>query len=138
MALRRLGGVALALALAFGAACSTSLPASAQKSAKREGPAAVAPARIGGVEYRAVHWGRERGLPQDGGYLAAVDAASGRELWLLRVYETAYDAQRERDVQDTFIVEVKVDGTGRRLAVRDELGRVWIVDPATRQVQQQR
>lgn len=103
------------------------------KSQKREGPAAVAPVRAGTLEISALHWGFSRGLAQNGGYIAAADAASGRELWLLKVYEVVYDPLRERDVQDTFITHIQLEASGL-VRVRDELGREYIVDPRSRTV----
>lgn len=132
------GSATLAMALALGVvACTSPAPSAAQaegKSLKREGPAAVAPVRIGGTEFSVVHWGFERGLAQNGGYIAARDTASGRELWLLKVYEVPYDPKRERDVQDTFIVSLKPDASGSALVIRDELEREYLVDPQTRTV----
>jgi hypothetical protein len=139
---------ALVLALCFAllSGCTVSPPmapqpvalaasAPAAKNLKREGPAALAPVRVGSMELSAVHWGLSRGLAQNGGYIAAHDIASGRELWLLKVYGVAYDPQRERDVQDTFIVEMKLDATGALVLIRDELERSYVVDPRTRSVQ---
>ena len=127
---------ALAVALAGGCASqpSPSPPEPMQKSFKREGPAEVAPVRLGSVMFSVVHWGLSRGLAQNGGYIAATDIASGRELWLLKVYDVPYDARRERDVQDTFIIELKLDSTGSMLLIKDELERVFVVDPRTRTV----
>lgn len=129
--------LALTLALAVGVACASGTAPVAPlsgKSEKREGPALVPPVRIGAVEFSVVHWGLERGLAQNGGYIAARDAASGRELWILKVYDVRYDPARERDVQDTFIVEMKPDASGRALTILDELDREYLVDPGARTV----
>ena len=103
------------------------------KSQKREGPASVAPVRVGALEISALHWGFGRGLAQNGGYIVATDAASGREVWLLKVYDVVYNPLRERDVQDTFITHIQLEASGS-LRVRDELGREYIVDPRSRTV----
>ena len=102
--------------------------------ADRLPPDAVAPLTIGGVRYEAIHWGRRRGLDQDGGYIAAIDADSGRELWTLKVYSTAIDPAMERDVQDVFITALGKTLFGGKLKVTDELGRRYLVDPKTRSV----
>lgn len=102
-------------------------------AAKRVGPPDVEPVTIDGVRYEAVHWGRERGLGQNGGYLEAVDAASGASLWLLQVYAIDYDPDLEEDVQDVFIETLKAGPRGT-LKVVDERGRRYAVDPATRTV----
>jgi hypothetical protein len=125
---------ALLLALAGGCTSASPPAAPTSKSLKREGPVEVAPVRIGTMEISVVHWGTSRGLAQNGGYIAANDIASGRELWLLKVYDVPYDPKRERDVQDTFIVEMKLDASGSAVLIRDELDRVFVVDPRTRSV----
>jgi len=125
---------ALVLALAGGCASAPPPAVLSAKSLKREGPAPVAPVRVGTMEISVVHWGTSRGLAQNGGYIAANEIASGRELWLLKVYDVPYDPKRERDVQDTFIVDMKLDSSGSVVLIRDELDRVYVVDPRTRSV----
>ncbi len=84
------------------------------------------PVAMGGIRYESVLWGKARGLGQNGGYLAAVDEATGRELWLLKVYDVVYD-EREHDKSDNFITEIARESTGI-LRVRDERGRSFRVD----------
>ena len=93
---------------------------------KRTAPPKVKPVMVGGARIEALHWGRSRGLGQNGGYIVAVDPASGRELWTLKVYDIAYDPKMEEDVQDLFIAKLAVDGD--KLSVRDEEGRRFLVD----------
>lgn len=88
-----------------------------------------APVQVGGMRYEAVPWGRIRGLGQNGGYIAAYDVASGRELWLLKVYEVKYLPEMEEDKQDVFIEDLALDAKGR-LRVTDERGEVYRVDLA--------
>jgi hypothetical protein len=101
---------------------------------KRAAPAEVAPVTRDAVRYEVVHWGKARGLPQNGGYVAAVDAASGEERWLLRVYATSYDASLEADKQDVFITRLRLRCGGECLEVDDERGRRYRVDLASRSV----
>ena len=103
------------------------------KQMKREGPDPVTPVIIGTVRYEAPHFAGDVGGTQNGGYLAAIDVASGERLWALRIYETVYDAKRERDVQDVFITQL-VDLGGGLLQVLDEEDRRYIVDLAQRTV----
>lgn len=100
---------------------------------KRVGPPEVEPVTLGGLRFEAVHWGRERGLGQNGGYIEAFDAATGAALWLLRIYAIDYRDELEEDVQDLFIEELKAGPRGK-LTVIDEQGRRFTVDPATRGV----
>ena len=88
---------------------------------------------IGDIRYDAVHWGKARGLGQNGGYIAAHDAYSGTELWLLKVYDVVYDGRMEDDKVDRFITSF-TDLGDDRLEVADERGRRYVVDLASRTV----
>jgi PQQ enzyme repeat len=100
---------------------------------KRVGPPKVPALTVAGLRIEAVHWGRERGFDQNGGYIAALDAKTGRELWTLKIYDVPYDANLEEDVQDVFITRMS-KASGGRLAVVDEDGRRYLVDLKTRTV----
>jgi hypothetical protein len=99
---------------------------------KRVGPEEVEPVQIGRTRYEVIHWGRERGLGQNGGYVAAIDADSGKELWTLKVYAVAYDPAMEEDVQDIFIKSMSVNGSGTELTVIDERNRRFVVNLKSR------
>jgi hypothetical protein len=100
---------------------------------KRVPPPTVAPVVLGGIRIEPIVWGRSRGLGQNGGYIAAFDRRSGRELWVLKVYDVAYDGKMEEDVQDVFITKMKkVSPT--RLSILDEEGRRYLVDVRRRTV----
>ena len=105
--------------------------------AKRAGPAKVAPVAIGDLEFTAIPWGKARGLGQNGGYIAATDRATGKELWTLKVYDVHDDPALEGDLQDVFIKSLMKSASGRELIVTDERGRRYLVDPQTRSVQPQ-
>ena len=105
-----------------------------EPKAKRAGPAKVAPVTIGGLRFEAIHWGKARGLGQNGGYIAAIDPASGKEAWTLKVYDIAYDPDLEGDVQDVFIKSMAKTLFGQKLNITDERGRGYVVDPSTRTV----
>ncbi len=102
---------------------------------KRTGPDPVEPVSRKGVRYEALHWGKERGLGQNGGYVAAIDEATGEELWLLKIYDVVYDDDMEDDKQDLFISSLKLSRWRDRLTVRDERGGRYVVDLATRTVE---
>jgi len=104
------------------------------KLAKRAGPPDVEPVTINDVEFVVIHWGKSRGFGQNGGYIAAYNAATGEELWTLKVYDVTYDPQKEQDVQDIFIESITKTDSGDRLLVTDETGRVYRIDPETRTV----
>lgn len=100
---------------------------------KRTGPLEVDAVTLDGLRFEAVHWGRERDLGQNGGYIEAFDAGSGRALWLLQVYRISYQDELDEDVQDVFIEELKAGPKGK-LTVTDENGRRLMLVPATRSV----
>jgi len=98
---------------------------------KRVGPPDVAPATVDGIRFEAIHWGRERGLGQNGGYVAAIDPASGKELWVAQVYVIEYVPKLETDVQDIFIEKLEPGAKGE-LKVVDERGRRFVLNIAKR------
>ena len=108
-----------------------------EPAGKRVGPPDVASVTIDNVEFAAIPWGKERGLGQNGGYVAALDAKSGKELWTLKVYDVSYDPKLEEDVQDVFIRSLAKSASGHELVVTDERDRRYIVDPKTRSVRPQ-
>lgn len=131
----------LALAGGFGTAeAADPAPPAAQESPdglqpKRVAPPAVEPVVIGKLRFEPLPWGRERGLGQNGGYIAAYDDASGAELWILKVYHISYDPSLEEDVQDVFIASMSKTLFGGKLRITDEKGRRYTVDPDTRTVE---
>lgn len=101
---------------------------------KRSGPEPVDPVSHAGIRYEAVHWGKGRGLEQNGGYVAAIDEATGNELWLLRVYEVNYDSDMEDDKLDVFITQLSINPGEQRLMVENERGGRYGIDLRNRQV----
>jgi hypothetical protein len=99
---------------------------------KRVAPPNVAPVVLGGARIEVIQWGRSRGLGQNGGYIAAIDVGTGRQLWTLKVYDVTYDPHMEEDVQDVFIETMEAEDG--KLAIEDEAGRRYLVDPQTRTV----
>jgi hypothetical protein len=98
------------------------------KLSKREGPDPVAPLVVGNVRYEVPHWIDQMGGQQNGGFLVAYDLATNERLWVLQVYETAYDPQRERDVQDVFITRLSLGDKDGELQVEDEDGHKYLVN----------
>lgn len=103
---------------------------------KRTPPEAVKPVTHRGVRYEAVHWGKARGLDQNGGYVAAIDERSGEELRLLRVYRVAYENDLEPDKQDVFITRLARRLGSDKLTVENERGERYRVDLETGDVTQ--
>lgn len=102
--------------------------------AKRLGPKDVPPVTIKNTRFDVIHWGKDRGFGQNGGYIAAFDNASNEELWTLKIYDITYDSELESDVQDVFIVSMSKSFFGNKLKITDEKGRRYVVDTETRTV----
>jgi outer membrane protein assembly factor BamB len=97
-------------------------------SAKRVGPKDIAPIEFKGLRFEVIHWGKSRGFGQNGGYIAAFDRGTGKELWTLKVYDIPYDPALESDVQDVFIATLSKALFGAKLKISDENGRRYVVD----------
>ncbi|MEN3375344.1 MAG: hypothetical protein V7604_699 [Hyphomicrobiales bacterium] len=102
--------------------------------AKRLAPDPVAPVSFEGRRYEAIDFGKARGLGQNGGYVAAIDEASGRELWVQRIYRIRYDRGLEGDKQDVFITGLTLLPAARALTIENERGKRYRLDLGTRKV----
>lgn len=103
-------------------------------SPKRVGPPKVPPVQAGKLEIRALHWGRDAGLAQNGGYIEAYAAGASQPSWRLCIYTITYDDEMEEDVQDIFIKTMALTPEGL-LRVTDERARQYLVNLDTRHVQ---
>lgn len=101
---------------------------------KRVGPKDVPAVTIKDLRFEVIHWGKDRGFTQNGGYIAAFDKTSGEELWTLKIYDIVYDPDLESDVQDIFIKSMKKSLFGNNLKITDERGRKYVVNTDTRTV----
>ncbi len=101
---------------------------------KRVGPDEVEPIVLDGVRYEVIHWGKERGLEQNGGYIAAVDIENNQELWIVKIYSITYRSGLETDVQDNFIRSMILSADKASLMIEDENNRQFVLDLKTRQV----
>lgn len=75
---------------------------------KRVGPEDVQSVTINGIRYETLHWGKERGLGQNGGCVVAIK--DGKEVGLFKIYTIKYDHNMEEDVQDNFITDIQKKG----------------------------
>ena len=103
-------------------------------AAKRLGPKDVPAVEIKNLRFEVIHWGKDRGEPQNGGLIAAFDKNTGAELWTLKVYDVIYNQELESDVQDVFIVSMSKSLFGNKLKITDERKRKYIVDIDARTV----
>jgi hypothetical protein len=79
-----------------------------------------------GYQYKVVHWGKARGLPQNGGYIAVTHLPNGKELALIKIYETKYDPEMEADIQDVFITKLTI--SGKRILIENERSEWFALD----------
>lgn len=105
----------------------------AETSKKRRAPPRAEPIVVDGVRYDAPLWGKTLGLGQNGGHLRATDATTGEELWILVVYEIAYDGDKEDDKFDRFITRIRDIGRGQ-LRIDSEGCGAYRVDTESRKV----
>lgn len=99
---------------------------------KRVGQPEVEPVTVGGLRFEVLRKTRAHGFDQNGGVIVAVDGASGKQAWTLKVYTIEYIPKLETDVQDIFITALTPSADGRKLHVTDEKGRHYEVDIAAR------
>jgi hypothetical protein len=97
-------------------------------SRKRSAPPKVEPIEHRGVRYAVVRGAKGRGLPQNGGYIEATELASGRSLWLVKVYEVIYDNDIEDDKRDVYISRLRLDAGGNRLLIQNERDERFAVE----------
>jgi len=104
-------------------------------AAKRKSPDPVPPVTVGGIRYEVIHWGMDRDLAHNGGYIAAVDPATGEEKWMLEVYPLVYEEEGpEQDLQENFIASMRKVPFRPRLRIEDERGNRYTVHLDTRTV----
>src|SRR5688572_28634615 len=107
------------------------------ESAKRRAPQAK-PVVHKGVRYEQVRDARAQGFQQSGGVVAAVDVATGKQLWVVQVYKVTYDRNEEKDAQEIYIEELRIDRKANALLAHDERGRRFSIDLKDGTVKEQR
>jgi hypothetical protein len=106
--------------LAFSAFCSVFAVA------KRIAPKNVPPIITDGIRYSATGDGRNS-------FVAATDAATGKDLWKVKVFHTPIKFWRgEEDNQWVFISDMKL--AENSILVRDEKSRCYSISLSTKQV----
>jgi hypothetical protein len=96
----------------------------------------VAPVTQGGTRYEPVTFERSEGLDQNSGYIAAVDQATGKRKWVVKVYDVSYDTDLESDLQDVFITSLELSPDGKQLYIVNEEERRFAVDLTDRTVKE--
>ena len=93
-----------------------------------------APVVVGAVRYQAPAFTQAQGLAHNGGYVEAVDAASGQRRWIVDVLGPPARDGKEGDKSDVFIATLALARGGHALLVTDERGRQFRLDLRTRRV----
>ena len=96
------------------------------ESAKRRAPSAKPVTHLG-VKYEQMRRATEHGFAQSGGVIAAIDSASNKQLWAVQLYETKFDVAEERDAQEVYVSELKIDAKAKALIATDERKRRWMI-----------
>ncbi len=105
---------------------------------KRAAPDPIEPITLDGVRYEAVQFGKGRGLEQNGGYITATDIKTGKELWLLKIYDVRYLGDMEPDKQDILISAMELTRDRGHLKIENESGARFLIDLKTQHVQRVR
>lgn len=100
--------------------------------AKRIAPKEVPPLIHEGVEYRVIHWGHVSGYDQNGGYIEVIDSETEKKIWEIKVYTIEYNSSFEKDAQDIFITEIKIEDNN--LIVWNEVRDKFVIDLMTKEV----
>ncbi|MAD46031.1 MAG: hypothetical protein CMI02_13390 [Oceanospirillaceae bacterium] len=95
--------------------------------AKRQVPDSVTPVIYDGIKYEVVPWSFENGTKQNGGFVRAVEVSTGKVIWAKQIYKTKYDRNPEKDMQDVFIVDLKISPEDGVLVIVNEAGIVYRV-----------
>lgn len=94
----------------------------------RPPPPRVAPISLAGVRYEQIKNARSLGFDQVTGYLAAIEEATGKRLWALKVYDNKPSAELESDVQETYFSAMTLNGPAHELRITNEAGKSFLVD----------
>ena len=124
----------LACAAALLAVAAVTMPGEAAVRKKRLAPEPVEAVSFEGRRYEVLNFGKSRGLGQNGGHVLAIDEATGRELWVQRIYPIRYDRRLEADKQDVFITGLTLLEAAHALLIENERGARYRLNLRTRQV----
>lgn len=86
----------------------------------------IVPITHQGIRYEQLKSPSAEGL-SPGGYVTATDMATGKRLWLAKVYETTIDPNRETDVQIVFFKSLALNREGDAVLIEDEKSRKYVV-----------
>jgi hypothetical protein len=99
-----------------------------RRSTSRIAGPRVRPITFEGRRYEQILNATHHGLPQRTGYLAVVDDETNESITNVKVYDVAFDPEKEADVQDVFFASMQLDEAGRRLLIKNEHGKGFVVN----------
>ena len=98
----------------------------------RPAPPPVAPVEHGGVRFQQDMDAQRHGGGGRGGYLVAVDPASGERLWMLKVYDVPDHSAAGVSSPGRYFRRMTLSADGSQLEIENEVGGVFRVDIAAR------
>lgn len=102
--------------------------------ASRPAPPAVPPVFHKGVRYEQDMESTQHGGDPFGGYLMAVDAATGARLWILKIYQVTPQTVPGLPTFDRFFKRMALVSDRDELLIEDEAGGRYLVDLVRRSV----
>jgi len=93
--------------------------------AKKLATAIVNPITYQGIIYQTIPWAVANGTDQNGGFIAAVEVASGKVIWLRQLYKTSYTSGMERDAKDVFIESLELNSSKTGLIIKNENEQIF-------------
>ena len=95
--------------------------------AKRPAPPAISSIRTDTAMISVPHF-PEGFRKQNGGFVEARDPKTKELLWRVQIYETVYEDELEKDVQDIFIKSITLKKSHNLLILIDEIERVFVLN----------
>lgn len=102
--------------------------------ASRPAPPVVGAVELGGVRYQQDTEALSHGGDQRGGYLVAIDPATGQRLWMLKVYLVPPAPNPALPSFGRHFRRMTLLPEGPVLEIENEVGGIYRVDLATRKV----
>jgi hypothetical protein len=127
--------LALAAAAAGPALSSGKEPSPMSKTPP--GSSRPAPPRVDAIEYQGVRYEQDteaarHGGDQPGGYLVAIDPASGARLWMLKVYTVPEPGRAGLPRLGRYFKRMTLVPEHNELEIENEVGGIYRVDLAAR------
>ncbi len=102
--------------------------------ASRPAPRAVPPVLYKGVRYEQDLASSQHGGDPHGGYLVAIDDATGARLWMLKIYQVTPQPIPGLPTYDRYFKRMSMVADRDELSIEDEAGVRYIVGLAERSV----